>query len=226
MTVSIRSTALESVIELGRQGRFACGQIILPRGGCRLCHVITRGAVSIRFGSRAIEVDLLGPGELLNVGAILGTDANEHFAVALTDCETFTFPTETLKRLTGEQPHLAPRLLHYVQRRLVQSMRAAECHLTHPAEQRLACWIAVATEILENSEVAVTHKELSMALGVRRPTVTLALQQLEGYRAIWSRRGRIVVRDHDLLASHACSCLAARHATRKVSEFGLFGARP
>jgi CRP-like cAMP-binding protein len=226
MNVSIGMPTSENAVALGRQAKFSHGDTILPRGGCDHCHLITKGAVSIRFGSRAIEVDLIGPGELLNIGAILGTDANEHFAVALTDCETFTFPTETLKSLTSQSPLLHPRLLHYVQTRLVQAMRAAECHLTHLAERRLACWIAIATDTLGESEIAVTHAELSTALGVRRPTVTLALQQLEGYRAIRSRRGRVIVRDHDLLLAHACSCFAARHATREIPPVGLFLTRP
>jgi CRP-like cAMP-binding protein len=219
--VSVSTLGWGNFLEFGTPGRFARGGTVLPRGGCSYCHVITKGAVSVRFGSSAIEVDLLGPGELVNLGALLETDENEHFAVALTDCETFTIPTRALKRLTDEQPQLRPRLLRYVQKRVVQSMRAAECHLSHPAERRLACWIAIATEILEGPEIAVTHKELSVALGVRRPTVTLALQQLEGYRSIRSHRGRIVVRDRALLLEHACPCFAARIATRNGLQAAL-----
>lgn len=217
MNVASSNPALRSVIETGVRGVFCPGDIVLPRGRCDRCHIVTEGIVSIRFGNSAIEVDLIGPGELLNVGALLHTNANEHFAVALSECETLSISVEDLQRLTDRHPQIYPRLLRYVQRRLVQSMRAAECHLTHTVEQRLACWIALAAEMIEQTEVAVTHKELSAVLGVQRPTVTLALQQLEGYGAIRSRRGRIVVRSHAHLVSHACECFAARSSIRKAS---------
>jgi CRP-like cAMP-binding protein len=207
------------LIELGTTRHYGRGKFLLEPGGCDDCQVIAKGVVSVRFGERAVEVDLLGPGELVNIGAILETDENEHFAVALTDCETTTIAGERLRRLADEEPRLRPRLLRYVQKRVVQSMRAAECHLSHSTEQRLACWIAIATELLDCPEVRITHNELSNMLGVRRPTITLALQQLEGYRAIWSRRSRIVVRERSLLVEHACSCLAARQAAAGPEGF-------
>ena len=49
-------------------------------------------------------------------------------------------------------------------------------------------------------EIAITHDELAGPLGVRRPGVTLAPQELEGQHAIRANRGRIRLIDPEALA--------------------------
>lgn len=51
--------------------------------------------------------------------------------------------------------------------------------------------------------VAITHSTLARRLNLRRATVTLALQELEGARAIRSYRGRIELKDRDQLLALA-----------------------
>lgn len=61
--------------------------------------------------------------------------------------------------------------------------------------ERLAAYFAA----FEENAIAVTHSTLARRLNLRRATVTLALQELEGMRAIRSHRARIELKDADRL---------------------------
>lgn len=65
--------------------------------------------------------------------------------------------------------------------------------------QRLAELFAA----METSLIEVTHQDLAEWYHLRRATVTVALQDLEGLRAIRSTRGRIELRDAEALARAA-----------------------
>ncbi len=56
---------------------------------------------------------------------------------------------------------------------------------------------------METSLIEVTHQDLAEWYHLRRATVTVALQDLEGLRAIRSTRGRIELRDAEALARAA-----------------------
>ena len=63
----------------------------------------------------------------------------------------------------------------------------------------MARWLLMAADRLDNGELPLTHEFLSMMLGVRRPGVTVAIQELERAGVISRRRGRIVIVDRKAL---------------------------
>lgn len=52
----------------------------------------------------------------------------------------------------------------------------------------------------------ITHEFLALRLGVQRPTVTVALTDLEKLGAITHRRGQVTVVDRARLERVACEC--------------------
>ena len=62
-------------------------------------------------------------------------------------------------------------------------------------EQRLARWLLMAQDRVDDNEIPLTHEFLAMMLGTRRASVTDALQVLVGSGTIDRKRGRILVRD-------------------------------
>ena len=57
----------------------------------------------------------------------------------------------------------------------------------------------MAADRLDNGELQLTHEFLAMMLAVRRPGVTVAIQELEHQGVIKRRRGRIVIVDREAL---------------------------
>ena len=86
---------------------------------------------------------------------------------------------------------------------MAQMGRTIVSNLIHPVGRRTARWILLYHDRLDGDEIAITHEELGVMLGVRRSSVTDALHLLEGEGLIRSLRGRVVVRDRVLLEQWA-----------------------
>jgi CRP-like cAMP-binding protein len=202
----------------------AAGTLILAPGPCSDCFLIESGLVSVRFGIDSVEVGLVGPGAMLNFGAVLGSSDLTHPMVAMTDCRLLQVSGSTLERLCRQHPPLRAQLARHLHSRMMQTMALAACPMRPSLEQRLASWIVAATALLGRPELRVTHQQLSTVLGVRRPSLTLALQALETRQAIRSRRNCVLVRDREQLGALACGCMSAAepHAGELCQEADRF----
>ena len=63
----------------------------------------------------------------------------------------------------------------------------------------MARWLLMADDRLDGGELLLTHEFLAMKLGVRRPGVTVALQDLERDGLIARKRGAIRILDREAL---------------------------
>jgi CRP-like cAMP-binding protein len=198
---------------------FPAGATIIKPGSSNECHFIRRGLVAVLFGPHDAEpvgVSLLGFDDFLGIAELLGAGEATHSAVALTSCSTLCLTSDDLRRACEAHHGLRRRLLQYAYLRTTDAMQAAACHLRHALEPRLAAWILRAADLLQERSIHITHHRLAFLLGVRRPTMTVALQNLEGRRAIWSERRRVTIRDRLPLEQLACSCYVTRQTLSHI----------
>jgi CRP-like cAMP-binding protein len=86
-------------------------------------------------------------------------------------------------------------LLQYAHAFMIQVADTTLANGRHKIEERLARWILLADDRLDNREIPLTHEFLGVMLGTARPGVTIALQELERRGFITLRRGVIAVID-------------------------------
>ena len=89
--------------------------------------------------------------------------------------------------------------LRYAHSFLEQATRTAVANGRSKIEERLARWLLMADDRLDGPDLPLTHEFLAMMLGVRRPGVTIAVQELEREGVITRKRGRIVITDRKAL---------------------------
>lgn len=89
-----------------------------------------------------------------------------------------------------------------------QASQTAACNILHSATQRLARWLLLALDRTECDEVAVTQQDLSVALGVRRSTVSDVLHDIRSTGAISMGRRRVRVVHRARLEQQVCECYA------------------
>lgn len=73
---------------------------------------------------------------------------------------------------------------------MIQMADTALSNGRHTIEERLARWLLLADDRLDNHEIPLTHEFLGVMLGTARPGVTIALQELE--RRGWIIAGTVV----------------------------------
>jgi CRP-like cAMP-binding protein len=103
---------------------------------------------------------------------------------------------ESLAAIVGRYAHLL----------LARSMQMQLCNTFHPVEQRLTRWLLTVNDLLATADIPLTHEQLATMLGVRRPTVTLAVGALQRAGLIDEKRGQLTIRDRERLEAACCGC--------------------
>lgn len=84
--------------------------------------------------------------------------------------------------------------------------QSAGCNRLHPNEERCARWLLLTQDRTGAATFALSHEFLSMMLGSRRASVTLAMGALQRSGLITYRRGIVTVTDRPGLEAAACEC--------------------
>ncbi|TNC67232.1 Crp/Fnr family transcriptional regulator [Rubellimicrobium roseum] len=117
-----------------------------------------------------------------------------------------------LRELAQSNDALGEVLDHWREVLLRQVMQGAACNALHETPERAARWIAMTRDRTDGDDLPLTQEFLAEMLGVNRPTVTLAAQDLAARGLIEYRRGTIRILDRDGLEGAACDCLRAGRA--------------
>ncbi len=86
---------------------------------------------------------------------------------------------------------------------MTQTAQTALANGRSKIEERLARWLLLAHDRVDGDELSLTHEFLGVMLGVRRPGVTTALQELERKGLIAYRRSVITIEDRKGLERNA-----------------------
>jgi CRP-like cAMP-binding protein len=127
----------------------------------------------------------------------------------LPPCTCLRMPADVFGE-ESERPGAFRSLLNqYTHARFCQTAQTAACNRLHPLEQRLARWLLMTRDRVGSGDLHLTQQVLAEMLGVRRPSVTLALAILRSSGLIIYSRGRILIRDHARMEAAACECYRA-----------------
>ncbi|MER2251220.1 Crp/Fnr family transcriptional regulator [Methylorubrum podarium] len=163
-----------------------------------ICHAFfpEQGLGSVVANSQSgsgAEIGLVGRDGFVGTSLVLGSDRIPHQIFMQVGGHGHRISADALRQAFEASPTLRSLLLCYVQTFLIQTAQTALANASAPVEERLARWLLMYHDRQEGDELSITHEFLSLMLGVRRPTVTVALQMLEGARLIQARRGRVIV---------------------------------
>ena len=90
-------------------------------------------------------------------------------------------------------------MLSYAFSFYLQIAQTALSHRKNTTQERLARWVLMADDRLDGAALPLTHKLLSIMLGVHRPGATVAVQALERQGLITAGRGTITIVDRPAL---------------------------
>lgn len=188
-------------------------------------HFPEGGVISIVADSCdcTIEVGLIGREGVVGCAVLLGTDAGCDRSFVQIDMATaLRIEVAPLLAAIERSARLRLVLLRYVQVLLVQAARTAACNAMNELPQRLARWLLMRHDRIDDDFMPLTHALMAMMLGVRRAGVTVTLHLLEGMKAIESRRGAVLIRDRARLEDIAGEAYGVPEAEyrRLLGPFG------
>ena len=142
-----------------------------------------------------IEIGIIGREGVVNVPVLLAADRSPTDAFIQIAGTGLALSAARLRSAAEQSPVLNRMLLHFAAAFLIQTAATALANGRATVLERLARWLLMAHDRVDGDELPLTHDFLSVMLGVRRPGVTVALQELEGRALIRRGRGSVVMLD-------------------------------
>jgi len=155
-----------------------------------------------------VAIETVGVEGMLGIGAVLALKDQSCSPVTLVTSRGYLVPAQRLLSVFNDSEALRQVTLAYIGGRLTELGVTAACHRVHSLRQRLARWLLVATDKVQQKSLPITHDALAQMVGGPRHAVTVALQQLRAQGAIVHRRGHIDVLRPSALIEEACECYA------------------
>jgi CRP-like cAMP-binding protein len=175
-------------------------EIVFPVGG--VCSV-----VKTTEDGHAIELFGIGREGAVGAGVAWGlSDSPADIMVQISDSGALSLPLDVFKGELHRGGALASLVSDYCRFSTIQLMQASACNALHSAEQRCCRWLLTTADRVQARSFPITQELLAMALGVRRPTVTLIMADLHRYGFVEYARGRMTIVDRPALLKRACEC--------------------
>jgi CRP-like cAMP-binding protein len=188
--------------------------VFFPGGGaCSLTKVMEDGQIA--------EIATIGNEGVIGAGVFFGDDrAFGETIVQVADGDGFRMPIEAFATEMARRGAFYNRIIRYSQALTSQVMQTVVCNGLHSAEQRCCRWLLMTHDRVRGDNLRLTHEFLSIMLGVRRPTVTLIMGELQKAGLVEHGRGTIHIVDRSRLEAASCECYATVKAnfTRLLPE--------
>jgi len=150
-----------------------------------------------------IEVGLIGCEGVSGLTVLMGDRRSPNSTYVQVEGEALRIEAEMLRKILLQSDSLRELLLRFGHVFTTQIAQTAVANGRAKLEQRLARWILMAHDRTVADDVAMTHEFLAVMLGVRRASVTVALDAIEKRGFIAARRGRITVADRKAIEKMA-----------------------
>lgn len=162
--------------------------------------------VVVALDGRSVEVGVVGQEGLVGTPIAVGLHRGPYRAIMQIPGEGLRVKCTVLDELFPATPELRLALNRYVLMQGLQMAQVAACNRLHELEQRLARWLLMCQDRVDNEKLFLTHEFLAQMLGSGRPSVSLATGILERAGMIENMRGTIRIINRKELEGVACEC--------------------
>ncbi len=170
--------------------------------------------------AKSVEIGVVGKEGFVGYPLIAGIRKSIHRAIVQVPGEAFRIKSDKLAELMPKTPRLEQLLNHYALRRALQVAQVAACNRLHEIEQRLARWLLLTHDRVENDYFPITHEVLAQMLGSGRPSVTVAAGTLQKAGLIGYTRGHVRILNRSGLEHLACECYGIMRELSAPGENG------
>jgi CRP-like cAMP-binding protein len=189
--------------------------LVHPGHPIRWVYFLTEGMAAITntdAEGTAVELGVIGREGILGFQALLGPFAPQNTLSMQFGGRGLRVQSSTLLIMLRSQPEILHGLHRFLYALQEQTSRLVLCNRLHDLESRLARWLLVTSDTLGTAYLHLTQEFLANALGTARPGVTIAAGSLQRSGSITYSRGRVEIRDRELLQGSACDCYAVIRA--------------
>lgn len=162
------------------------------------------GIVSVvGHSEERVEVSIIGKEGMTGMMVVLGNDHSPFTTFVQVEGAAQRIKRPDLKKAMESNPSIRMVFLRYVQVFLIQASLTAVINAAGYLQHRMARWLLMCEDRLATKQIPITHEFFAVMLGVQRPGVTLAINELESQGLIKASRGMITIIDRPALVELA-----------------------
>jgi CRP-like cAMP-binding protein len=168
-----------------------------------------RGVISLVVqvsDGRSSEVGMIGREGFVGAPLVGGLDRSPHVALVQIEGTAVRVGADALRKVLRATPKLALLLTRYALIQGMQLAQTAACNRLHNLEQRLSRWLLMSQDRANSSSLPYTQDILGIMLGTDRPSISIAIGELQRKGSIKQRRGKIDILNRTSLKTFACEC--------------------
>jgi CRP-like cAMP-binding protein len=170
------------------------------------------GVVSLQVlgaDGAVVEATTIGNEGVVGLGGLLPNDVSFTRQLIQLPGRGARIARDALLAAVNRSASLRNLLANYADAFTAQVLQTSACNAQHSTEERMARWLLMAFDRCETDQINLTHDDLAVAFGVRRPTVTLVLRSLQAAQILETTRRSITVVDRPGLEQISCECYRA-----------------
>lgn len=188
-------------------------------------HFVESGIVSVVASVRndiPVEVGIVGREGVANLPALMGMGRSQNDCLAQVPGRSLRLAVEHGRSAMDRSPAFNLVIRQYAHLFMAQTSSTILANTRGAVSQRLARWLLMVRDRVDDDAMPLTHEFISSMLGVRRPGVTIALRSFEDAGWISRSRGMITLLDRDALITEADGFYGA--AEQELIRF--YGTKP
>lgn len=140
------------------------------------------------------------------VPLLLGARSSPHKRTVIASGSALMISRRDFCELANTLPGFRAQLMLYVHRILVETTQVCACTARHSVSQRVARILLTASDRLGDIKIPLTHKLVAQLLGIRRATVSAALQDMAARELVELRRSAVLLLDVEGMRGESCQC--------------------
>ena len=153
----------------------------------------------------AVEIATVGSEGMADFAAFLDLESPARWLVQVPG-SAVRLESADLRQMAEKRSDLREVMYNYMLAMFVLVSQTAACNRRHPVEERCARWLLMTHDRVEGDTFPLTHEFLADMLGVRRPSVSIAMSILSKAGYIRYRRGKVEILDRHGLEQATCEC--------------------
>jgi CRP-like cAMP-binding protein len=162
--------------------------------------------ITILEDGGTVEAGIIGYPGMVGIPVVLGAESSPGRAIIQHSGDALMMTAEALKAELSRNGQLQQLLLRFTHTLFTQVSQTAACNRLHTVEERLARWLLMIHNCVEEDEFLMTQEFIATMLGVRRAGVTVAAGALQSAGLIKYKRGCIHILTREGLEDASCEC--------------------
>jgi CRP-like cAMP-binding protein len=164
--------------------------------------------VIVTSNGKTAEAGLVGKEGIAGIEALVGFKRSPLREVVQVAGSAHRISGSNIRAMLHEFPEVLLQFTRFAALNRIQVAQTAACNRLHELEQRLARWLLLTQDRVDDGLIQMTHDFLATMLGTDRGSVTEAAILLQRRGLISYTRGAVKILNRKRLEQSACECYA------------------